>query len=276
MAFTLGYSPCPNDCFIFDAIVHKRIDLRGLEFEVQLHDVETLNRKAMKAELDITKLSFHAYGYVLQDYVLLKAGAALGFNCGPLLVALKKVRDPLKDLKTVAIPGRLTTANFLLSLALPELSEKKEYVFSEIEDAVVNGEVDAGLIIHENRFTYEQKGLKKVMDLGEYWESLIHAPVPLGGIVAKRSIENATLQKINAVIKDSVEYAFANPEKSMPYVREHAQNMSEEVIRKHIDLYVNQFSVDLGEEGKKAVEIMFKKAVEIGLFKELPTDVIIG
>lgn len=267
MKVTLGYSPCPNDCFIFDALVHKRIDTLGLDFDVQLHDVETLNRKAMKAELDVTKLSFHAYGYVLRDYILLRAGAALGFNCGPLLIARKKFRNPEKSIHTVAIPGRLTTANFLMTLAFPMITGKREYVFSEIEDAVLNEEVDAGVIIHENRFTYEQRGLKKVVDLGEYWESLIHAPIPLGGIMAKREMDKSLLVKINSVIRTSVEYAFAHPEVSMPYVREHAQSMEEDVMRKHINLYVNEFSVDLGEEGKMAVELMFSKANEAGLFK---------
>jgi 1,4-dihydroxy-6-naphthoate synthase len=267
MKLTLGFSPCPNDCFIFDALVHHRIDLQGLEFDVQLHDVETLNRKAMKADLDITKLSFHAYGYALNDYILLRAGSALGFNCGPLLVSARDIRDPLTEIKTVAIPGRLTTANFLMSLAFPSITHKKEMVFSDIENAVLNGEVDAGLIIHENRFTYEQKGLKKVVDLGEFWDSLIHAPIPLGGIMGKRSLGDDTLQKVNAVIRSSVEYAFAHPDASRPYVRQHAQTMSEEVMKKHIDLYVNRFSIDLGIEGEKAVEIMFRKAAETGLFK---------
>jgi 1,4-dihydroxy-6-naphthoate synthase len=267
MKLTLGFSPCPNDCFIFDALVHRRIDLQGLEFDVQLHDVETLNRKAMKADLDITKLSFHAYGYALNDYILLRAGSALGFNCGPLLVSARDIRDPLTEIKTVAIPGRLTTANFLMSLAFPSITHKKEMVFSDIENAVLNGEVDAGLIIHENRFTYEQKGLKKVVDLGEFWDSLIHAPIPLGGIMGKRSLGDDTLQKVNAVIRSSVEYAFAHPDASRPYVRQHAQTMSEEVMKKHIDLYVNRFSIDLGIEGEKAVEIMFRKAADTGLFK---------
>lgn len=161
MKLSLGYSPCPNDCFIFDALLHGKIDTEGIEVEVQLEDVETLNRKALKGELDITKLSFHAYGYVLQHYILLRAGSALGFNCGPLLVENGKWhKDKVGDMK-VAIPGKMTTANFLLSLAYPQLKNKIEFVFSDIEDAVLRGDVNAGLIIHENRFTYEQKGLKK-------------------------------------------------------------------------------------------------------------------
>lgn len=268
MKLSLGYSPCPNDCFIFDALIHHKIDTEGLEFDVQLGDVETLNRQALKGELDITKLSFHAYAYVLEKYILLRAGSALGFNCGPLLVRRStfEVQSNGMDNLKVAIPGKMTTANFLLSLAYPNLKNKIEYVFSDIEDAVLRGEVDAGLIIHENRFTYEQKGLKKIIDLGEYWDSMIHAPIPLGGIVIKRSFDTELQQKVNRLIKKSVEFAFANPQSSMIYVKEHAQAMSEDVMKKHIDLYVNKFSVDLGIEGGKAVELMFNKAKELDLF----------
>lgn len=266
MTLSLGYSPCPNDCFIFDALVHKKIDTEGLDFEVKLEDVEGLNRMALNQELDITKLSFHAYAYVMQHYILLRSGSALGFNCGPLLVSKRTITSPLNEIKTVAIPGKMTTANFLLSLAFPTLTHKKEYLFSAIEDAVLNEEVDAGLIIHENRFTYNDKGLKKVMDLGEFWDSLIHAPIPLGGIVIKRNLEPALQQKVNRLIRKSVEYAFANPQSSMPYVKEHAQAMSETVMQQHIQLYVNDFSIDLGNTGIDAVKLMFSKARENKLF----------
>lgn len=274
MKLTLGYSPCPNDCFIFDALIHNKIDTEGLSFDVELGDVETLNQKALKGELDITKLSFHAYAYSMENYILLKAGSALGFNCGPLLIEKqnsgnRKQENGLpvlsSDLKIV-IPGKMTTANFLLSLAYPHLKNKTELVFSDIEYSVLSGKADAGLIIHENRFTYEQKGLKKIIDLGEFWDSLIHAPIPLGGIVIKRNLDSKLQQKVNTLIKKSVEFAFANPESSMPYVKKHAQEMSEEVMKKHINLYVNKFSVDLGEEGTNAVKLMFNKAKENNLF----------
>lgn len=272
---TLGYSPCPNDCFIFDALVHKKIDTEGLDFDVQLEDVETLNQKALRGELDITKLSFHAYGYVLKNYILLRSGSALGFNCGPLLVESGKFdKSKIEEMK-IAIPGKMTTANFLLSLAFPNLKNKVEYLFSDIEDAVLRGEVNAGLIIHENRFTYEAKGLKKVMDLGEYWDSLIHAPIPLGGIVIKRSFDNELQQKVNRLIRKSVEFAFQHPESSMPYVRQHAQAMSEEVMKKHIALYVNDFSVELGEVGSNAINLMFNKAKELNLFQFEEKDLMI-
>jgi 1,4-dihydroxy-6-naphthoate synthase len=267
MLLTLGFSPCPNDCFVFDAIVNKRIDLEGLEFDVQLGDVETLNRNAFEGNIDITKLSYHAFAYCTEKYVLLDAGSALGRNCGPLLISKRKITPEeiaAGDL-SIAIPGEYTTANFLMGLAFPKATDKTEVVFSEIENAVIEGEFDAGLIIHENRFTYEAKGLKKIIDLGEYWESTTKAPIPLGGIVVKRSLPDEVKAKINRVLKKSVEFAFANRSASLPYVREHAQEMSEEVMYKHIDLYVNEFSVDLGKEGRKAVTTLFKKAKENGL-----------
>jgi 1,4-dihydroxy-6-naphthoate synthase len=283
MNLSLGFSPCPNDCFIFDAMVHGKIDTEGLEFDVVMEDVEALNQRAFKKELDITKLSFHAFLYVQENYILLKSGSALGFNCGPLLVGssesvvrrLKEIPDDNSELK-IAIPGKHTTANFLLSLAYPEIKNKTEVLFSEIEQQVLNGKYDAGLIIHESRFTYEQKGLKKIMDLGEFWESLIHAPIPLGGIVSRRSFDNELLQKINRVIRKSVEYAYANTPDVMPYVKQHAQEMNEEVMKKHIDLYVNEYSIDLGDTGAKAVNLLFKKAKEISLIKNCTEPLIIA
>jgi 1,4-dihydroxy-6-naphthoate synthase len=268
LKLTIGYSPCPNDCFIFDALIHGKVDTEGLQFEVLLEDVETLNKKALKGELDITKLSYHAFAYVLENYILLRSGSALGFNCGPLLI--QDARRTMKDLNSnskIAIPGKLTTANLLLSIAYPNLTNKVEYLFSDIENAVLSGEVDAGLIIHENRFTYQDRGLKKIMDLGEFWDSLIHAPIPLGGIVIKRNLSNDLQQKVNRLIKKSVGYAFENPESSMAYVKEHAQEMSVEVMKKHIALYVNDFSIDLGETGINAVQLLFNKAKELNLFK---------
>lgn len=267
MKLSLGYSPCPNDCFIFDALVHGKIDTEGLEFEVQLEDVETLNRMAMRGQLDITKLSYHAYAWAMEHYILLRSGSALGFNCGPLLVSAKPVQDLVTGIQSVAIPGQFTTANFLLSLALPQLRNKREYLFSEIEDAVVRGDVDAGLIIHENRFTYQDKGLVKLLDLGEFWDQLIQAPIPLGGIVMRRQAEPALLLKVNRLIRNSVEYAFAHPDSSMPYVRAHAQAMSESVMKQHISLYVNDFSADLGDTGIAAVELLFEKAKATGQFR---------
>jgi 1,4-dihydroxy-6-naphthoate synthase len=265
MNFTLGFSPCPNDCFIFDALVHKKIDTKGIDFTVVMEDVEALNNKAFKQELDITKLSYHAFLYLTKYYALLNSGSALGFNCGPLLV--KDSNHKIENLNdaVIAIPGKYTTANFLLSLVYPNAVNKKEILFSDIEEAVLSHKVDAGLLIHENRFTYEQKGLEKIIDLGEFWESLIHAPIPLGGIVIKKSIDNSLQKTIDSLIKQSVEFAFVNPESCMPFVKQHAQEMSEEVMKKHISLYVNDFSIDLGIIGKNAIQLLFDKAIETGL-----------
>ncbi len=257
MKLTLGYSPCPNDTFIFDAMVHGKIDTEGLEFDVELADVEELNHKAFNAELDITKLSYHAYAHLTEKYILLLSGSALGNNCGPLLVAARAIpKENLDDLK-VAIPGKYTTANFLLSYAFPNVKNKIEILFSDIETAVLEGKVDLGVIIHENRFTYFERGLHKVMDLGEHWEKTTGLPIPLGGIVARRAFDKELLQKINRVLRRSLEYAFANPDSSHDYVCAHAQEMSYEVMQQHIQLYVNQYSLDLGKKGIAAVENMF-------------------
>ena len=257
MKLTLGYSPCPNDTFIFDAMVHGKIDTEGLEFEVLHADVEELNRKAFRAALDITKLSYHAYAHLTEKYILLRSGSALGNNCGPLLVASSEIQKEKVDALKIAIPGKYTTANFLLSYAFPKAQNKVEILFSEIEAAVLDGKVDLGVIIHENRFTYFERGLHKVMDLGEHWEKTTGLPIPLGGIVARRDFDNELLQKINRVLRRSLEYAFANPDASRDYVCANAQEMSYEVMQQHIQLYVNQYSLDLGEKGIAAVENMF-------------------
>jgi 1,4-dihydroxy-6-naphthoate synthase len=263
MKLTLGFSPCPNDCFMFDALVHKRIDTKGIDFEIVMKDVESLNKKAFQNKLDVTKLSYHAFIYLTKQYILLNSGSALGYNCGPLLVCDSKKKNlKIDEYTRIAIPGRYTTANFLLSLAYPAATNREEYVFSDIEGAVLSGAADAGLLIHENRFTYEQRGLKKIMDMGEFWEELIQAPIPLGGIVMQRTHDKELIKTVDLLIKESIEYAFKNPDASMDFVKQHAQEMEEEVVVKHIDLYVNEFSVQLGETGIKAVELMFGKAIE--------------
>jgi 1,4-dihydroxy-6-naphthoate synthase len=254
--------------------VHKKIDTQGIDFTIVMDDVEALNQKALNQELDITKLSYHAFFYLIDKYVLLKSGSALGFNCGPLLVKKKSTNIDLLDAR-VAIPGKYTTANFLLSIAYPQIKHKQEVLFSEIEKNILDETYDAGLLIHENRFTYESKGLEKIADLGEYWENLIHAPIPLGGIVAKRSLDVKIQKTIERLIKESVQYAFQNPGSSMPFVRAHAQEMSEEVMKKHIALYVNDFSLDIGEIGTKAIQLMFNKAIELKLIKPLESSLFI-
>lgn len=269
MELTLGFSPCPNDTFIFDALIHGKIDTEGLSFNVFFDDVETLNQKALRGELDITKLSFHAFAYVAERYALLDAGSALGFGVGPLLICKKenaeRIESQLKngrfELKT-GIPGKYTTANFLLGVAYPQLNNKQEMVFSEIEDALLNDEIDLGLIIHENRFTYQAKGLHKVIDLGAYWEKFSGCAIPLGGIVVNRNLPLEVQEKVNRLVRKSVEYAFENPKSGIEFIREHAQAMEEEVMYKHIKLYVNQYSVDLGVEGRKAIDTLFDIATK--------------
>jgi 1,4-dihydroxy-6-naphthoate synthase len=266
MKLSLGASPCPNDCFIIDAIVHRRIDLEGMEFEVRLDDVEALNRAAFAGELDVTKLSYHAFAFCADRYVALNAGSALGRNCGPLLISKRAI-----DLDAVAggglriaIPGRYTTANFLLGFAFPSAANRIEMVFSDIEGAVLAGDVDAGVIIHENRFTYAAKGLRRVIDLGEHWEERTGYPIPLGGIVASRALPAEVICRIDRIFRRSVEFATANPGASLPYVRAHAQEMSEEAMYQHINLYVNDYSVDLGADGRQAVEVLFERAAVAG------------
>jgi 1,4-dihydroxy-6-naphthoate synthase len=278
MKLTLGFSPCPNDTFIFDALIHHKIDTEGLDFDVFYDDVETLNQKAFRGELDITKLSYHAFAYVVDKYVLLDAGSALGFGVGPMLISKKDYGD-LSNLKSqisnlkIGIPGEYTTANFLLGLALPEATNKQEMVFSEIEDALLDEKIDVGLIIHENRFTYQNKGLKKIIDLGDYWEKLTGCAIPLGGIVANRNLPLDVQHKINRVLKKSVEFAFANPKSGLEFIRSHAQEMSEEVMYKHIGLYVNKYSLDLGEEGRKAINLLFDTAREKNIIPEIKEDI---
>jgi 1,4-dihydroxy-6-naphthoate synthase len=237
-------------------------------------DVEALNKAAFAGDIDVTKLSYHAYAYCAGAYVLLDAGSALGRNCGPLLISKRAIsaEEAAAGQLRIAIPGKFTTANFLLGLAFPKAQNKTELLFSDIEPAVLNDEFDAGLIIHENRFTFEAKGLKKVVDLGEFWEKETGAPIPLGGIVVQRSLPYDVRQKVNRILRRSVEYAFAHRDASLPFVRAHAQEMSEDVMYKHIDLYVNQYSVDLGAEGRHAVTTLFERAAASGIIPAVETD----
>jgi 1,4-dihydroxy-6-naphthoate synthase len=260
MNLTLAFSPCPNDTFMFDALVNGRIDTGPFKFKVVLEDVETLNRNATASLYDITKLSFFAYSRVFGSYELLTAGSALGKGVGPLLISKKHLDDPAGQIKSVAVPGVNTTAFFLFTIFYPEIKNIHEYVFSEIEDAVLKDEVDAGVIIHENRFTYAQKGLQKIADLGQLWEESTGYPLPLGGIAVRRDFPVHIRDSINRLVRESVRYAFAHPGASFDYVKRHAQEMDEDVRKKHIGLYVNSFSEELGEEGKNAVRIFLEKA----------------
>ncbi len=255
MTLTLGISPCPNDTFIFDALLNGRLDAGDLRFEVMHEDVQTLNEWALAGRLDVTKLSYGVLPEVTGKYALLESGGALGRGVGPLLVARPGATfDPARS--SVAIPGQQTTAHLLFSLVHPGAARKRFMVFSEIEAAVAHGEVDAGVIIHESRFTYAARGLVKLLDLGEAWEQRTGAPIPLGGIVARRSLGSGILRRLDSLIRASVEAARAGGGGLSPYVKRHAQELDEAVMRQHIDLYVNQHSVALGPEGRRAVETL--------------------
>lgn len=255
MKLTLGFSPCPNDTFIFDALVNKKIDTGEFEFDVVLEDVQTLNEWALEGRLDISKISYGALTGVLPGYILLNAGGALGKGAGPLLISKYELKntETVDDL-LVAVPGKNTTAHVLFSLAFPHVKQKKFMVFSDIENAVLTGEVDAGVIIHENRFTYSEKGLKKIVDLGEFWENQTGLPIPLGGIVMKRNIDPVIRRNVDELIRCSLDHAFTEYPFISEYVRAHSQEMDEHVMRQHIDLYVNNYSLELGTEGRAAIE----------------------
>jgi 1,4-dihydroxy-6-naphthoate synthase len=266
---TLGFSPCPNDTFIFHALVHGIVQAPGLRFTERLEDVETLNRLAAAGELDVTKISYGAAPALLRDYVLLRSGGALGRGCGPLIVSREGLTREQLAGKRIAIPGRRTTANLLLRLFAPDAQPGIERVYSDIMPAVARGEVDAGLIIHESRFTYPQHGLVKVVDLGEWWEQTTGLPIPLGGIMARRALGDDAIRRIDDAIRRSVEHAFAHPHASRPYVRAHAQEMDDGVAQQHIDLYVNRFSADVGDEGERAIHELFARAAAHGI---VPAD----
>ncbi len=291
-SLTLGYSPCPNDTFIFYAMIHGKIDTQNLSFNEILLDVETLNQKALKAELDITKISYAAYGRLRENYCLLRSGGALGRGCGPLVVAKNEYTMEELRGKKIAIPGKLTTAYLLLQLFDPAFIRAYsnnlygrgnpapafvraglprpypiiiEMPFHKIMDAVVNEEVDAGLIIHESRFTYPSHGLKQLLDLGSWWEKETGLPIPLGGIIAKRTLGKSLIKQADKLLKQSVEYAFSNRIEPMAYIKEHSQELSDDVINQHINLYVNDFSLDVGDEGEKAVAELISRAEESGI-----------
>jgi 1,4-dihydroxy-6-naphthoate synthase len=270
MKLTLGFSPCPNDTFVFDAMVHGRIDTEGLEFDYFLADVEELNKVAFEGQVDITKMSCHAYAYVADNYLILDSGSALGRKNGPLLISKRNIRqEELKDV-LIAIPGKYTTANLLLSMAWPGAVNKKEYVFSDIEEALVNGEVDAGLIIHETRFTYHKKGLKKIADMGEYWEKLTRLPIPLGIVVINRSVPEDIALKVNRILKNSLEHAYRDSIAAFDFVVNNAREMDRNAMNSHIKLYVNEFTSELGSTGRSAIEKLFSVAQGVNVIPELP------
>jgi 1,4-dihydroxy-6-naphthoate synthase len=273
MRLTLGFSPCPNDTFIFDAMVHGRIDTEGLEFDYFLTDVEELNRKALSADVDVTKISYNAFAYVAKNYLILDAGSALGHRNGPLLISKNRIGiSELPGLK-IAIPGKYTTANLLFSIAWPEVVNKTEYLFSDIEDALLKDEIDAGLIIHETRFTYYRRGLHKLADMGEYWETLTGLPIPLGAIVIKRSIPDDIALKVNRIVRRSLEYAYRDSFASYDFVSGNAREMDSTIMNNHIKLFVNEYTLNLGKKGREAIVELFRIAGEKGVIPALPSRI---
>jgi len=275
MKITLGFSPCPNDTFIFDAMVHGRIDTEGLEFDYFLSDVEELNKRAFSSKVDVTKISCHAFAYVADNYRILDTGGALTYGSGPLLISKYPVDTSDMSNIRIGIPGKYTTANLLLSISWPEAVNKKEYLFSDIVDAILNEEVDAGLIIHETRFTFRKKGLIKIADMGEYWDRLTGLPIPLGSIVINRRIPDELALKVNRVLRRSIEYAGENSLASFDFVASNAREMDAVVMNNHIKMFVNDFSLDLGETGRKAIKELYRIAGEKGVVPPVSDDIFI-
>jgi 1,4-dihydroxy-6-naphthoate synthase len=269
MKLTLGFSSCPNDTYIFDAMIHGKVDTEDLTFDVVMTDVEDLNKRAFNREIDITKLSSHSFLYLTDKYRLLNSGSALGRKNGPLVISKNQLETESLKYARIAIPGVFTTANLLFSIFFPEAINKAEYLFSEIEDAVLKGDADAGVIIHENRFTYEDRGLKKVADLGEIWEMKTGMVVPLGVIAVNNVLPVPVQHKIDRVLRRSVEFAVRNPDSSLSFVKQYAGIHDETIIRKHIDLYVNDFTVDLGIEGRKAIRTLYEEAGKMKIVSKI-------
>ena len=273
MKLTLAISTCPNDTFAFDALLHQKVDTEGLSFDLRLADVEELNQLAASEMFDITKLSYHAYAHVAPSYFILDAGSALGRGNGPVLVSKHKLSADELRRAIVAIPGELTTAAILLRLAFPKVAATPSYLFSDIEDAVLRGEVDAGTLIHEGRFTYQQKGLQLLADLGESWENQSGQAIPLGCIAAKRSLPASVRHAVDRTLKRSIAFALEHPQESASFVRQHAQELEPAVIQKHIELFVNHFTLELGEAGRAAVQTFFSMADEAGIIPPLPKQI---
>lgn len=273
MKLTLGFSPCPNDTFIFDALVNGKIDTEGLEFDYFLADVEELNRRAFDSQVDITKISCHAYTYASGNYLILDSGSALGYGSGPLLISREPMRNEDVNSAVIAIPGKYTTANLLFSIAWPDARNKREYLFSEIVNTLLEGKADAGLIIHETRFTYAEKGLVKIADMGEFWETLTGLPVPLGFIVINRRIPRDIAFKFNRILRKSIEFARENSSEQQDFVTSNAREIEKSVISRHIDLYVNDFTLTLGLVGRKAVSELYRIAADKGVITELPESI---
>ena len=266
MNLIIVFSTCPNDTFIFDALVNGRINTGGFTFSPVLADVEELNLRAMEGELDITKLSYHAFGHVSGIYKILDSGSALGWGNGPLMVSKRNINpDEIKPAR-LAIPGEMTTANFLTGIAFPDAKKKKAYLFSDIEEVVLSGEADAGVLIHENRFTYADRGLRLILDLGQFWEDKTGMPIPLGGIMVNRRIPDKHQKTLGNIVHHSLVFARDNPGIALPYMKKYAQDMRDDIMMKHVELFVNDYSLSLGEEGRKAINKLLDLGSSNGLF----------
>ncbi len=261
---TLGFSPCPNDTFIFHALANKLLDNASTDFRIRMEDVETLNRLAMEDALDVCKVSWHAYAHIRERYVMLRAGGAMGKGCGPLVVARSRLTPTSLRGARIAVPGLHTTALLLLRLFDPEIGGIGTLPFHRIMEAIAQGTVDAGLIIHESRFTFQALGLHKIVDLGEWWEGLTGLPIPLGGIAARRSLGPAMLSRVNDIIRASAEYALRAPAETGKYVALHAREMDATARAAHIRLYVNEFSLDPGRVGEKAAKTLLDMGEKLG------------
>ena len=274
MNLSLAFSPCPNDTFIFDALVNRKIP--GLtSFEVFIEDVETLNLKASNGVYDITKISYAHYARITQTYQLLSSGSALGYGCGPMVIARESIElSNLSDLR-IGVPGAQTTAHFLFTNFFPQAQVKKYYLFSEIENALLNNEIDAGIIIHENRFTFQEKGLVMLADLGDLWEKTYGYAIPLGGIAIRRTLPDDVKRGVQKTIAESIAFAFEHPESSKEYVTQYAQEMEAEICQAHIDLYVNGFSLDLGQQGKMAISFLLDRMKALKMVHEIHPSIFI-
>jgi len=273
---SLGYSPCPNDTFIFYALTHGRIATPGFSVAEQLADVETLNQLAIDGQLDLTKISYHALGHLRDRYVLLHSGGALGRGCGPLVIAPEKTSMQALHGKRIAVPGKLTTANLLLQLYGTGFDNLLVVPFDQIMPSLNRGEADAGVIIHESRFTYRESGFDEILDLGAWWESDTGLPIPLGGILARRDLGSETIRAVDEAIRASLEYAREHAAEPRGYIRDHAQELDDQVIDAHIRMYVNDFSLDLGEEGIAAVETLMARAEARGLIPKSNEPLVLG
>ena len=262
--FSLGFSPCPNDTYIFDALVHRKIET-PFDFDLVIEDVEALNKRAGTRSLDVTKSSIHAWFHLLKDYNLLPSGGAAGRGCGPLLIS-RDGKELTKGL--IALPGELTTANLLFQLAYSGNFTLVFMPFEQIMPAIKEGQVDAGVIIHESRFTYQNQGLHKIIDLGDWWEQETSLPIPLGGILCAKDLAQKDQETLSENIKESIKYAQENESAPLDFIKENSQELETEVEKSHIGLYVNEFSLEFGEEGTKAIEVLYQRCVKAGLVED--------